>query len=853
MNKRRGITIMTRTIGSFLYEWNRALTIELNYLQEHGGERHILSSGELLTKNQDEYVYHFQTAAELYVFDGSPVRIVYMESEIKGEVVSSEGRDLIIKIPIFLGYSLEKADLYNEPWQLLEALIARLEELKEDRQKLARVKRLITGEAPVNHLQKTIKNEQHEALLRSYYNATTYIWGPPGTGKTYTLSRIAANYYRKGKKVLVLSHSNAAVDVLMLEIAKYVKKKQNWHHGDIVRYGFSRNEQMQDSPDLLSAKLIENAHPSLFEKQQAFQEERKNLIRRQTEASRITFVDEQLHKLNMELKKLEQALLEDAQMIGSTLAKAASDHVLYEKDYDLVIVDEISMAYAPQIAFAASLGKRIVVCGDFKQLPPIALSNHPYVNQWLKEDLFYQTGVAQKTEKGIFHPHLFMLTKQRRMHENIAAFTNRVIYKEKVNNHKTIIEKQKIANKKPFAGAAALLLNTSNLHAYAVKDSTTGSRYNLISALLSMSFILKAYKSGIESVGYVTPYKAQANLMNSLIREMIPNKDILAATVHRFQGSERDSIIFDIVDSFPEARPGMLLNDEKSDRLVNVAVTRSRGKFIAVADNSYLQKRLPKERALSKLLTHLKDNNASYQPNQFLQEMIQHKKLIWYKPKDDKQMREDLQKAKKSVLLSIPFGSKISDSFWQELKRKNFKVTIFTKEPHTVKISAAAVIPSSFPYSMMVLDNKVLWLNMPYAENKQPLFAARVYAPDMISLLVSYLDFNSEEIVEQRKEKTTTANKPDYTLTTYLSVWERCLDCNSVREAEITKRGKVRLLCHYCGGTGGVTRFILQRYIDYAGLSCKTCRKPLEAVSLDGVICAQCPKCSQKVEPRELT
>ncbi|RBW69195.1 DEAD/DEAH box helicase [Bacillus taeanensis] len=843
---------MTRTIGSFLFEWNRALAIELNYLQENGGERYILPSGELLAKSHEEYVYHFHTTAELYVPDSSPVRIVYKEREVKGEVIASEGRSLYVKISDFLGNSIEGADLYNEPWQLLESLIDRLKEIKEDRQKLRRVKRLMTGEAPVNHLQKTIKNDQHEALLRSFYNATTYIWGPPGTGKTYTLSRIAANHYRKGKKVLVLSHSNAAVDVLMLEIAKYVKKKQNWHSGDIVRYGFSRNEQMQESPDLLSAKLIENNYPTLFEKQQAFQEERKNLIRRQTGASRMKFVDEHLHKISMEIKKLEQELLEDAQMIGSTLSKTASDRVLYKKEYDLVIVDEISMAYAPQIAFAASLGKRVVVCGDFKQLPPIALADHPYVNQWLKEDLFYQTGMAQKTEKGIFHPHLFMLTKQRRMHQDISAFTNRIIYKGKVSNHKSVIKKQEVANKKPFAKEAALLLNMSNLHAYGAKDSTTGSHYNLVSVLLSMSLILKASKSGIDSIGYVTPYKAQANLMNSLIKEILPNKHILAATVHKFQGSERDSIIFDVVDSFPETRPGMLIKDEKSDRLINVAVTRSRGKFIAVADESFLKKRLPKERALSKLFTHFKNQNSSYQSNQFLRELIQHQKLIWYKPKDDKQMIGDLEKVKKSVLLSIPFASKISDIFWEKIKHKNLEITIFTKEPHAVNLSAAKVIPSSFPYSIMLLDDKVLWLNMPYADHKQILLAARVHAPEMISLLVSYLDFNPEEIIEQTNEIAITSNKINYSLTKYLSVWERCSDCNSVREAEVTKRGKVRLICHYCGGTGGVTRFILQRYIDFVELSCKRCSKPLEAVSSEETICAKCPKCAQIVEPREL-
>ncbi|MEK1830035.1 AAA domain-containing protein [Priestia megaterium] len=65
----------------------------------------------------------------------------------------------------------------------------------------------------------------------------------------------------------------------------------------------------------------------------------------------------------------EKNVFDQAYIVGTTLSKAAIDRLLYQSEFDMVVVDEISMAYAPQIAFAATLGKRIVVCGDFKQLP----------------------------------------------------------------------------------------------------------------------------------------------------------------------------------------------------------------------------------------------------------------------------------------------------------------------------------------------------------------------------------------------------------------------------------------------------------------------------------------------------
>lgn len=67
------------------------------------------------------------------------------------------------------------------------------------------------------------------------------------------------------------------------------------------------------------------------------------------------------------------------------------------------------MAYVPQVAFAAALSKHIIVCGDFKQLPPIASARDSLVKLWLKEDIFHRAGVAQSVEEGELHPHLFLL------------------------------------------------------------------------------------------------------------------------------------------------------------------------------------------------------------------------------------------------------------------------------------------------------------------------------------------------------------------------------------------------------------------------------------------------------------
>lgn len=101
-----------------------------------------------------------------------------------------------------------------------------------------------------------------------------------------------------------------------------------------------------------------------------------------------------------------------------------------------------------------------------------------------------------------------------------------------------------------------------------------------------MQLVLIGLLDGMPSIGVVTPYRAQARFLSTCIRELLQktklqHAPVLAATVHKFQGSERDMMLFDTVDSYPSERPGVLFFDHKNHRLVNVAVTRARGNLFS--------------------------------------------------------------------------------------------------------------------------------------------------------------------------------------------------------------------------------------------------------------------------------
>lgn len=89
---------------------------------------------------------------------------------------------------------------------------------------------------------------------------------------------------------------------------------------------------------------------------------------------------------------------------------------------------------------------------------------------------------------------------------------------------------------------------------------------------------------------------SQSKLLHAMARDIIEQcpalHSITCATVHQFQGSERDVIFYDAVDCYRMTYPGVLLTsttNNYANRLFNVALTRAKGKFIAVLNIAYME------------------------------------------------------------------------------------------------------------------------------------------------------------------------------------------------------------------------------------------------------------------------
>jgi superfamily I DNA and/or RNA helicase len=118
------------------------------------------------------------------------------------------------------------------------------------------------------------------------------------------------------------------------------------------------------------------------------------------------------------------------------------------------------------------------------------------------------------------------------------------------------------------------------------RSAKRSSRINPASAEITADLAAEAVRGGAASVAVITPYAAQAAEIRRLLAARRIADVVECSTIHRFQGRECDAVIIDLVDAAP-MRPSALLAE--APNLLNVSISRARGKLVIVADVAYFE------------------------------------------------------------------------------------------------------------------------------------------------------------------------------------------------------------------------------------------------------------------------
>lgn len=273
-----------------LEEFRDALRAEIEVARRNAVNTAVpLVSGRRIARVGGSFQYAFKVESLLELPDDSPADLVVpgMGGPIEATIVSVEGLNIVVSVGLDLGAFVPAARLQTDLTLLLRKLITRIED-KRDLPNHAADRLLglqpASGQPTALANTHSLNPEQLDATASSLGRDTTFIFGPPGTGKTHTIGAIGAELYHAGRSCLIVSHTNIAVDGAILSINERLAGQ--FRPGSVLRVGVPKDDRLLDpkKKELLLATHVERRQAELVARKQALEAERAPLV---TESKRL--------------------------------------------------------------------------------------------------------------------------------------------------------------------------------------------------------------------------------------------------------------------------------------------------------------------------------------------------------------------------------------------------------------------------------------------------------------------------------------------------------------------------------------------------------------------------------------
>lgn len=458
---------------------------------------------------------------------------------------------------------------------------------------------------------------------------------------------------------------------------------------------------------------------------------------------------ELLTAIEQELSELEAKILANCKILATTVYRTYLAGGT-EREFDVVVIDEASMLMPPLVYQAAGLAKTAVtIAGDFRQLPPIVMSDSDQARKWLRKDAFEVAGIPIRVVKKQETPFLTSLGTQYRMHESICNVINDLFYADRPLRSGPEVNRPPLGV--PLLDEPLLYIDTARFHPWASNRIGTFSLARNLVLHLADGGLLPAEGEPNNAIGVVAPYTSQTRLIQSLLEDRLGTRAAgLAATVHRFQGNEKSAMILDLTDSFGK-RLGRFLRaktlEEDGARLLNVAMSRAKQHAILIANFEYLRSKAPTEGFVQRLLDHYEregaplavDNLLPLAERDWMAGLHKVEPTAFQFPQDSAgaftdrtfypAFLEDLKAAKESIVIFSPFITAPGASRWADFIRaavkRGISVRILAKPPTEIwggssdevaevisqlrELGATVDLRRRMHEKIAVIDSSILW------------------------------------------------------------------------------------------------------------------------------------------------
>lgn len=430
--------------------------------------------------------------------------------------------------------------------------------------------------------------EFNDLVLRvKQANDLFLIIGPPGTGKTSfgMLNVLKEELLEEGSSVLLLSFTNRAVDEMC---SKLVEESI-----DFIRLGSELG---------CSEKY------------------RSHLLNKRSEVCRNG-------------EEIQQLIGCCRVFCGTTTAFNTSISLLGIKQFDLAIVDEASQILEPQIIGLLSQKKnrsnecaikKFVLIGDEKQLPAVVQQQEsesrvvePNLQAINLSDCrlsLFERLIKTYRKNGENNAYSYMLTRQGRMHQDIATFPNYAFYQNKLIPVPLSHQKEPTPSAVDSKNGFDNLLTTRRISfvsysqpknmawEYEVSDKVNINEAKMVAA--AVYHIYKLNENNFDkakTVGVIVPYRNQISTIRNEIDKygVAILHDIMIDTVERYQGSQCENIVYGFTikkyyqlnfltsNQYVDKNSGEII-----DRKLNVAMTRAMKHLVMIGDARLLRENI---------------------------------------------------------------------------------------------------------------------------------------------------------------------------------------------------------------------------------------------------------------------
>jgi superfamily I DNA and/or RNA helicase len=534
---------------------------------------------------------------------------------------------------------------------------------------------------------KQLNEPQKQAIFKSLYaEELALIQGPPGTGKSTAIAEIIWQHSRKNqtKKILLTSETNLAVD-------NAIDRLKNNKHNIVKPIRFGNHEKLESEGRFYSITAIENWE-NLFEsdEENAVSHWVNNIASRISSDNNIILTSSLSKWKNIlkdsskwTRKRFVEKYIEYANLIGATGSsigkfnsqdrytsffhsylnvferKIYAPRINYEVCnkvnivFDTVIMDEASKATPPELALPLLYGKKAIIVGDHRQLPPMVDGED------IKDTLISigEKALAKTLSRTEFDKSQFESLFERidpsikgtfkiqyRMHPAINDVIKQ-FYEEDggLNCGLPLEETSHTSFKNPSSRYHGLnyqdIIEPTthvlwvNVDTPEIKERTSRVNFGEINAInnilkvIKKSDGIKEYNSWISTqtkeekqIGIISFYGKQVNYLKKMLKESHEDVPIRLSTVDRFQGMERNIIIVSLVRSntiasSKDQQPDKDLYEEsgypvqnslgfaESPNRLNVALSRARRLLVIVGNKEHFSSKEIYKKAVETIIS----------------------------------------------------------------------------------------------------------------------------------------------------------------------------------------------------------------------------------------------------------